>query len=429
MPRGHEARPAGVLDRARKYLAKVPEAVAGQHGHKAVQLAKSIWQDALHAAGADDALKFAAQSASERSINAMLSLAESEPGVPIQPNDLNRDPWLLNVVNGTIDLRTGTHRSHARADFLTKLSPIKYDPQATWEEWDRFLARIFADDVELIGYVQRLAGYWLTGLVRDQVLPILWGVGANGKTTFLNAVMEMLGPDYAMMAAGDFLMTKRGDSHPTDKADLFGKRLVVASETKENRRLAKSLVKELTGSEKVRARRMREDFWEFSPTHKLALCTNHKPIIRGTDHAIWRRLRLVPFSVVTPDDQQDKTLSDKLRTEASGILNWCLAGCLEWQMHGEQPPKAVNSATQGYRVSQDVLQAFLDECCVTSPTAKIKAGELYDAYKGWCERSGEHPENQRQFGEAMTEHHFDRKVSNGTWYIGLGLQSDKPDGG
>lgn len=400
---------------------------------RAVQLAKSvadaIWEEALHAAGADDALRFAAQSASERSINAMLSLAESETGIPIQPRDLDRDPWLLNVTNGTIELRTGKLRAHAREDLLTKISPVAFDAAADFETWDRFLARIFADDVELIGYVRRLAGYWLTGTIHEQVLPIFWGVGANGKTTFLNAVMDVLGSDHAMKAASDFLMTKRSDSHPTDKADLFSKRLVVASETEENRRLAESLVKELTGGEKVRARRMREDFWEFSPTHKLVLCTNHKPIIRGTDHAIWRRLRLVPFSVVIPDEQQDKTLPDKLRMEASGILNWCLSGCLEWQNGGERPPKAVSVATQGYRVSQDVLRAFIDECCVTSPTAKIKAGELYDAYKNWCERSGEHLENQRQFGEAMTEHHFERKVSNGTWYIGLGLASDRPGNG
>jgi putative DNA primase/helicase len=258
------------------------------------------------------------------------------------------------------------------------------------------------------------------------VLPILWGVGANGKTTFLNAVMDMLGPDYAMKAATDLLMVKR-NTHPTEKADLFGKRLVVASETEENRRLAESLVKELTGSERIRARRMREDFWEFSPTHKLVLCTNHKPIIRGTDHAIWRRLRLVPFSVVIPDDQQDTTLPDKLRAEATGILNWCLAGCLEWQQHSEQPPKAVTTATQGYRLSQDVLQLFLEECCVESDGIRAKASDLYDTYKAWCERSGEHPENQRQFGEAMTDHGFERKVSNGTWYIGVGLQDDRLD--
>jgi len=399
---------------------------------RAVQLAKSvadsIWQEALHAAGADDALRFAAQSAMERPLHAMLSLAESEPGIPIQPHELDRDPWLLNVLNGTIELQTGQLRPHAREDLLTKLAPIGFDAAADFETWDRFLARIFADDAELIGYVRRLAGYWLTGTIREQVLPIFWGVGANGKTTFLNAVMDVLGSDYSMKAASDFLMTKRSDSHPTDKADLFAKRLVVASETEENRRLAESLVKELTGGEKVRARRMREDFWEFSPTHKLVLCTNHKPIIKGTDHAIWRRLRLVPFSVVIPDDQQDKTLPDKLKAEAAGILNWLLAGCLEWQQHGEQPPKAVSTATQSYRLSQDVLQLFLDECCVESDGIRAKASDLYDAYKAWCEHSGEHPETQRQFGEAMTDHGFERKVSNGTWYICVGLRTERtPD--
>ncbi len=257
----------------------------------------------------------------------MLKLAESELGVPVLPEDLNRDGWLLNVPNGTLDLRSGTLREHRREDLITQLCPVDYDPAAECPLWHQTLNTFFARphrerQAELIDYFHRGAGKSLAGVVRDHVLLFAYGTGSNGKSTMLNALQETLGPDYAMKATAGLLMASKTDAHPTGLTDLYGKRLVVAIETESGRRLNETLVKELTGGDKIRARRMREDFWEFSPTHSIVLATNHKPTVRGTDHGIWRRLRLLPFTVSIPDGQADKSMPEKLRAEAPGILAW-----------------------------------------------------------------------------------------------------------
>ena len=191
-----------------------------------------------------------------------------------------------------------------------------------------------ADDAELIGFVRRLAGYWLTGSVRDHVLPVFHGTGANGKSVFLGTLLAMLGPDYACKSPASLLLANAAEQHPTGLADLHGKRLVACIEADAGRRLNEALVKELTGGDSIRARRMREDFWEFAPSHKLVLATNHRPAVRGTDNGIWRRLRIVPFGVTIPTQQQDTELPDKLAVELSGILNWALLGCAEWLADG-----------------------------------------------------------------------------------------------
>ena len=262
--------------------------------------------------------KWARGSESRYRIEAMILMAQSEPGIPVLPSDLDTHPLLLNRENGTIDLCTGKLLEHRRGDLITKLAPVSFDPDATCPTFDRFLAQILAEDDELIGYLQRAVGYALTGDVSEQALFIFYGTGANGKSTFLNAVMAMLG-DYALKATPDLLM--KGSGHPTEKTDLCGRRFVSAIETEEGRKLAEVFVKEATGGDAIRARRMREDFWQFDPTHKLFLATNHKPVVTGTDHAIWRRLRMIPFEVTTSDDDMDKKLPEKLREELPGILN------------------------------------------------------------------------------------------------------------
>jgi putative DNA primase/helicase len=367
-------------------------------------------------------------------INAMLDLARSEPGIPVLPEELDRDPMLLNCKNGTLDLRTGILRDHCRDDLLTKLCPTAYRPEAACPTWERFLTDIFPatgdaaeqpGNLDLIGWLQRLLGYCLTGDVSEQVLPIFWGQGANGKSTLLNAVQGVLGPDYTMKAPPDLLMVKRGESHPTERADLFGRRFVVAVETEAGGRLAEALVKELTGGDRIRARRMREDFWEFDPTHKVILCTNHKPKIRGADHAIWRRPRLVPFTVIFPDDRQDKKLPEKLRAEAEGILAWMVRGCMDWQRAGLGMSGDVDRATAAYRSEQDVVATFVTECCVTgSPEYRIRASELYGRFKRWCEEAGESAVVSRQdFGTSLSAMDgVERFTNNGTWYRGIGLR-------
>jgi putative DNA primase/helicase len=370
-------------------------------------------------------MKWCLKSESAGKTHAMIDLARSEPGVPILPEQMDTNHWLLNCMNGTLDLRTGQLREHRREDLITKLCPIEYHPKAIAPLWEAFLQTIFAGKAELIGYVQRLLGHCLTGDVSEQILSIFWGTGANGKSTLLNIILAMLGPDYAIKAAADLLMTKRGETHPTERADLFGKRFVVCIETEENRRLAESLVKDLTGGDRQRARRMREDFWEFDPTHKVILCTNHKPVIRGTDHAMWRRIHLVPFTVTIAKEKQDKKLVDKLKQELPGILAWCVQGCLEWQRNGLGMPEEVMAATTEYRNDQDVLGAFLSECCLVGPDYRAMARMLYAKYKEWCEENGEkNPATQKQFGTALTERGFERYQSNGTWYRGLATRGD-----
>src|SRR5215218_11171243 len=317
--------------------------------------ARSIFEEAKEAA-TDEAAKrlgkWASSSLSESKLKSIISLAQSEPGIPVLPEELDAPTDLLNVLNGTIDLRTGELREHHREDLITKIAPVEYDPEATAPVWAATLERTLPSE-DVRQFFKKLCGYALSGDVSEHVLPFLYGTGANGKSTVLNALLEAAG-EYGMQAAPDLLIAKRG-GHPTEVADLFGMRLVASIEVEEGQRLAEALVKSLTGGDKVRARRMRQDFWQFHPTHTAFLCTNHKPEIRGTDNAIWRRIRLIPFTETLPPAEQDKKLPEKLRSELSGILAWCVEGCLEWRREDLQAPDEVRRATGEYRAEMDVL--------------------------------------------------------------------------
>src|SRR5262249_53729711 len=246
----------------------------------------------------------------------------------------------------------------------------------------------------------------------------------NGKSTFLNTIMAMLGA-YAMKASAELLMTNKYDRHPTEEADLHGKRLIAAIETEQGRKLNEVLVKELTGGDPIRARRMREDPWQFWPTHKVFLATNHKPVISGTDNAIWERIRLIPFTVTIPKEQRDTTLPEKLQAELPGILAWAVQGCLAWQQEGLGEPVEVQQATAHYRAEMDVLGQFIAECCHEEPEYKVRSRDLYETYKRWCEGNGEHVEmSQRAFGSALLAKGYESHRSNGIWYRGLGLPAN-----
>ena len=404
--------------------------IDGSIGRLAQNVADDIWREAS-LRDSDAVRRFATKSASRNGINAMLALAEDM--LPVGHDELDQHTWLLNVSNGTIDLRTGELRGHQREDRITKLCSTEYDPEAGSYHWDRFLEAIFVTQ-DLIDFVQRLFGYCLTGDVGEQILPIFWGSGANGKSTLLNAFMNAIGADYAMQAIPDLLMVKRNDSHPTERADLFGKRFVSCVETEGGRRLAETMVKQLTGGERIRARRMRQDFWEFPPTHKIILCTNNRPRIRGTDDAIWRRLRLIPFNVCfwNPDEgetgpeelKQNKKLAEILEEESKGILAWALRGCLEWQTGGLGLPEPVKAATARYREQEDVLSAFVKDCCVVTEVATVKSGHLYKKFTEWCDEHGESAISHRAFGEMMNQLGYEKRKSNGTLYLGLGLQKN-----
>jgi putative DNA primase/helicase len=357
-----------------------------------------------------------------------IDLARSEEGIPIMPAEMDRDGWLLNCANGTLDLRSGKIRDADRQDHITKLCDVAYDPHAKAPAFEKFLSGIFAGNAKLIAYMQRLLGYCLTGDVREQILPIFWGAGANGKSTLVNAISDVLGEHYAIKANRDLFMAKKGDSHPAQMARLFGKRLVICVETHEGARLDEGLVKELTGGDTIAARRMREDWWQFAPTHKPVLVTNHRPEVRGTDHAIWRRLRLIPFTVTFADADQDKQLGEKLKAEAPGILAWLVRGCLEWQQQGLGTPDIVMAATSEYRGEQDKLGAFLHDRCATGTDYRVKVSDLFAAYQLWCKKNGEPEGNGTAFGLAMGERGF-RKDDGKRWYLGVMLTASVDEEG
>ena len=365
--------------------------------------ARSVFEEAKEAPDDEAAKrlgKWANTSLSEGKLRAMIGLAQSEPGIPVLPEEMDASADLLNVLNGTIDLRTGELREHRREDLITKVAPVEYDPGAPAPTWAATLERVLPSE-EVRAFFKRLCGYAITGDVSEHVLPVLYGTGANGKSTVLNALLEAVG-EYGMQAAPDLLIAKSG-GHPTEVADLFGMRLVASIEVEDGRRLAESLVKQLTGGDKVRARRMRQDFWQFDPTHTAFLCTNHKPEIRGTDNAIWRRIRLIPFTETIPPAEQDKKLPEKLRAELPGILAWCVEGCLEWRRNGLQAPDEVRKATGAYRSEMDVIGAFLRDECELGRDFKATLKDVYARYEEWCEEGGERAESKRKFNARLTE--------------------------
>jgi len=363
--------------------------------------------------------KHAFASEAESRLSSMISLARSEEGIPVLPDQLDTNPWLFNTLNGTIDLRTGELRPHNRGDLITKLAPVEYNPDAKAPTFNAFLEKVLPPGV--IKFVRKGVGYSLTGDVSEQALFFLHGSGANGKTTLMNAVLGLSG-DYGMQAAPDLLVAK-GNTHPTELADLFGARFVASTEVEDGRRLAENLTKQLTGGDRIKARYMRQDFWEFSPTHKIWLAANHKPEVRGTDYAIWRRIKLIPFEVTIPKAEQDPRLPEKLKEELPGILAWAVRGCLEWRAEGLGEPEEVTRATESYRAEQDVLAAFIEECCWVDGNAQVKFKDLWTAYQEWCQEAGEHSGSRMKFGKRLDERGFEnrRGGKNVAMRAGLGL--------
>lgn len=331
-----------------------------------------------------------------------MELAKSEPGVPVSADQLDAAPWVLNVLNGTLDLRTGQLRPHAREDLLTKLAPVAYDPGALCPTWEAFLSRILAGDVELIRFVQKVIGYSLTGSTQEQCLFILYGAGANGKSTLIQSISALLG-DYARQTPTETLLVQRGDGVRNDLARLQGARFVSAVEVEGGRRLAEALVKQLTGGDTITARFLYGEHFEFQPMFKLWLAVNHRPVVQGTDHAIWRRIRLLPFTVTIPPAEQDKRLAEKLQAELAGILRWAVEGCQAWQREGLEPPAAVQRATGDYRAEMDVIAAFIRDCCVLGDKQEVSTSALYAEYVGWCTQVGESPVSQKALAATLKE--------------------------
>lgn len=329
----------------------------------------------------------------------MIALARSE--LAAAPEGFDSDPWLFNARNGTIDLRAGELRPHRREDMITKLARVDFDPNANAPRWEAFLSRVMGGNADLVAFLQRVAGYSLAGVTTEHVLIFSFGEGDNGKGVFHNALANVLG-EYASKAPRGLLYESRNERHPTEFADLFGARFVLCPEVKEGQRFDEALVKDLVGEDRVKARRVFEDFWEFKPTHTLFVCGNHKPVVKGNDHGIWRRIRLIPWTVRIPEEEKDRTLLSKLAAEAPGILAWAVRGCVEWQAKGLGQPPAVEAATAAYRKESNPLHDFFGaRCSFEDPEAKVSRRDLRAAYEVWCREVGATAVGPRRFAEAM----------------------------
>jgi P4 family phage/plasmid primase-like protien len=348
-------------------------------------------------AGCEDK-RLAARIASAMTVAAVERLARADRQHATTIDQWDADPWLLNTPGGVCDLRTGKLRPAVREDYMTRITGAA--PGRECPLWQTFLFRITDGDEELQRYLQRMCGYSLTGMTREHALFFLYGTGANGKSVFLNTFTGLMG-DYARTAPVEAFIDSKNEHHPTDLAGLQGARLIAAVETETGRRWAESKLKSLTGGDPIAARFMRQDFFQYTPQFKLVVAGNHKPGLRTVDEAIRRRFNLLPFTVTIPPGERDLELSEKLRAEWDGILQWAVEGCLEWQRTGLHPPKAISDATESYFAAEDALARWMEDCTDKRDGAWESATALFRDWKAWAESSGEYVGSQKQFSENL----------------------------
>lgn len=323
---------------------------------------------------------------------AIVELVKGEADAQCAPKEFDANPWLLNVNNGVLDLRTGELKPHNSNYKQTRVCDISFDPKAKAPLWESFITRVVPDP-EVRAFLQRYIGYCLTGDVTAKMLCVLHGEnGNNGKTVFAVTIQKMLEP-YGIAINSDVLLARGSEPHPTELADLFGTRLAVCSEVKKGREWDEEKLKRLTGNDVIRARRMHENFWQFDPTAKFLVLANLRPQVNDTSNSFWNRIALVPFNVTIPDDEIDPDLVNKLKREFTGILNWALEGCLAYQNGGLRLPEAVRKARDEYRADEDLVGAFIQDALVVNPMAKVTSADLMRAAKEWCEAR-----NVRAFG-------------------------------
>ncbi|MFF6984717.1 phage/plasmid primase, P4 family [Streptomyces sp. NPDC008343] len=375
------------------------------------------------------------RSLSTAGMNAMLSQAKSAPGMVVSAATLDADPYALCTPVGIVDLRTGLiRRADPQRDYHSRSTSVGPQPRPT-PRWNRFLADTFGDDregAEVVDFLHLLLGYSITGDVGGQVLPFLFGAGKNGKSVLLDVLMKLLG-DYADAAPPGFLMTRPYESHPTDLAELHGRRVVVCSEVKPGDKFDEARVKLLTGGDRIKARRMRQDFFSFEPTHKLWLLGNHRPEVGTGGFAFWRRMRLIPFERVVSDDRKIDNLADVLvAEEGPGILNWLMEGAGRY-IAGDRDltgPARVRLATTAYAETEDHTGRFLGECCTINPEFRTEQARLYAAYRHWCQNEGAPAISSRAFASRVRETMGlsslkDMILSNQRkYYPGIGLNAD-----
>jgi putative DNA primase/helicase len=332
------------------------------------------------------------------------------------------DPWILSTPQGTVDLRTGEVHEHRRTDHITKITATS--PGSECPLWLQFIDRVTGGDSELRSFLQRMIGYALTGSTREHALFFLYGTGANGKSVFLSTISGLLA-DYVKTAPATSFAATSTQQHPTELAGLRGARLVTAIETEDGASWAESKIKSLTGGDKIAARFMRCDFFEFFPEFKLVIAGNHKPGLRSVDEAIRRRLHLVPFTVTIPEDERDPRLGEKLRAEWPGVLAWAIKGCLDWQGEGLNPPAAVRDATAEYLNCEDASGRWLEDSCVVEQGSWTAVGALFANWQGWCARTGEREGSQKRFTQQLEARGYKRsRTGQARGFMGIALQRD-----
>ncbi|MDY6835510.1 MAG: phage/plasmid primase, P4 family [Chloroflexota bacterium] len=398
----------------------------GRVTKKAIDMAKGMYAQASQTEGKEERKKlvtWALKCEGMSKIKPMLELARTLEGVPISLDKLDSHQMLLGCPQTTVDLSSGDKLQSKRENLITKTTTVDLCPTANCDMWQAFLIEIMDGNEYLIDFLQRAIGYSLTGDTSERCMFILWGSGANGKSTLLQVISQIMG-DYAMQTPTETLMIRRQETIPNDIARLKGARFVMATESGVGQQLNESVIKQLTGGDMVSARFMHGEWFDFLPSHKLWLATNHKPTIKGTDKAIWDRIRLIPFTVSIPDDRQDKHLASRLMDEASGILAWAVQGCQAWQKRGLGMPREVIHATQAYRAEQDLLGDWLEQCCTLGPLQSVEGAALYKNFTEWALENGERPISNNQLGALLKERGFERyHTMHGKKWSGLSIKS------
>jgi putative DNA primase/helicase len=369
----------------------------------------------------DDKKSLSRDLASAKTVAAVERLARSDSRHARKADDFDASPWELNTPVGVVDLKTGSTRPHSKTDLFTECTAVA--PGGSCPRWKQFLSEITRGDDEMVNYLQRMVGYTLTGSIREHGFSFVWGPGGNGKSVFLNTIAAVLG-DYARTAMSDVFTMGRNDQHPTHLASLRGARMVCVTETEEGRPWAESRLKSLTGGDKISARVMRGDPFEFAPVFKLWIAGNHRPVLRNPDPAMRRRLHLVPLTFVPASP--DRQLQESLIAELPGILKWALEGCAAWQRDGLNPPAAVVDETAEYFAEQDTIASWIAERCSPS-TGTLPSGRAYTDWKGWALARGEDPGNEKRFSAEMERYYAKKRTKTGRVFLNVSLLPTESD--
>lgn len=370
-------------------------------------------------------VKHASSSHGAERLKAMVSLAKSDPSFAVTHEVWDSNAWLLNVKNGTIELKTGAFREHQRTDMITHMSQIEYNPVATCPTWDKCLEQ-WQPSEAIRAFLRRSVGYSLTGSAKEQKLFYLYGSGANGKSVFLETCRYIIG-GYWVKAKADSFMRQQNNNASGAQPDivaLIGKRFVTTSEVSQSQRLNEALVKDITGGDTFAVRDLYRGMVNFTPQCKMWFFGNHKPKVDANDSGIWRRFLLVNFGVVIPVEDRDPDLLDKLHAEVSGILNWALEGCKEWRKSGLMTPDEINNDTTIYRQQEDVIGRFVEDACIFAATNSVTSTQIYDSFLHWCKKNGEHAPSQRKFSDDLVNRGFNKqKTATANKFIGVTVRT------